>query len=154
MVLKEQRADALVSLTSVRSGGKRQAAGVWVFLGAFLFFSICLPLGHVCLDHVFVGLQQTSGIPAQSMTLRTRSALSGDLAWHAQKFDGGEEDVVCQACLLAQNLLLDRAAVNLTVLRPVERTPKRLKAPAIAFTHSFQSVSKRAPPPTGKSNRS
>ncbi len=122
---------------------KRQVAQVWIVLSAFLSFSICLPLAHVCLDHA-LERQPTAGIAARSIP--EWISTSHGLAFQALKFAESHKDDVCQACLLAQNLSLDHAAMGLAVLPAIAPAPDTIRAFVIAIADSFRSARKRAPP--------
>jgi len=124
---------------------KRQVgqAWVWAVLGAFLLFSICLPLGHVCLNHP---LGATSRITYTEARSAADPVTHGQPAWQAARLDEIHEDDVCQACLIAQNLFLDDRAVELTIIDSTNSTLDRLYAPVIAVADSSRSAFKRAPP--------
>ncbi len=115
---------------------RRQAGRlwIWVVLGAFLSFSICLPFGHVCLDQFSGGEHQAAGVAGKETT------------WQPETSGESHKDDVCQACLLGQNLLLDDGAVQLAVNRAVIFRLDRVYALLIAVPDTFQSASKRAPP--------
>jgi hypothetical protein len=102
---------------------------VGIVLCVFLSFSICLPLGHVCLNQFSGGTQLTQ-----------------DSAWQTSKIQNSHKEDVCQACLLAQNLLLHQGAVELKVTRTPTSKLDRINDPIIAATDHFQSASNRAPP--------
>ncbi len=116
---------------------------VWAVLGAFLLFSICLPLSHVCLSHPL-------GVTSQITYTEARSAIDptahGHPAWQAARLDEIHEDDFCQACLIAQNLFLDDCAVELTIIDSRNSTLDRSYAPLIAVADSSRSIFKRAPP--------
>jgi len=122
---------------------KRQVAQVWIVLSAFLSFSICLPLAHVCLDRALDG-QQAAGLAARS-ALAWISHTQG-LVLQARTLDERHGDDVCQACLLAQNLSLNHAAMGLAVLPAVAPAPDSVRAFIAAIADSFRSAPKRAPP--------
>ena len=73
----------------------------WLVLISFLAFSICLPLGHVCLNHGSYANQ----LSAQPLAQSYLSGYVQDKAWHAGSVDENHNRDICQACLLGQNLL-------------------------------------------------
>jgi len=103
--------------------------GVGIVLSAFLSFSICLPLGHVCLNQFSGG-----------------ALLAQNLAWQTNTIQNSHKEDVCLACLLAQNLLLHHGAVELKVTRTPTSKLDRSNDPVIAAADHSQSASKRAPP--------
>src|SRR5512136_109794 len=123
--------------------GQAKAIQVWVLLGTFLFFAVGLPLGHICSDRVLDGWKQRaeSAIPATADV----QARAQEREWQAALLNSQQCDF-CQACLLTQNLLLNRAVTGLTVLRAASSIPERRQDSVIVATDLFQSASKRAPP--------
>ena len=111
---------------------------IWLVLGSFLAFSICLPLGHVCLN------QNSYANPALASSYLHSHGQDKD--WQSSSIDENHKNDICQACLLAQNLLLDHGHVEMVVARAISSTLDRIYGPVIAIADFFQSASKRAPP--------
>jgi hypothetical protein len=111
---------------------------IWLGIGLFLAFSICLPLGHACLNHI------SYATPA--LALSHPDSHGQDKDWQSGSVDENHKNDVCQACLLSQTLLLFHGEVELVATRSISSTLDRLYAPVIAITDFFRSTSKRAPP--------
>ncbi len=100
-------------------------------MSVVLFFTICLPLDHVCLE---AGLMTGHDLSAQGFSLGQQVPAP------AQKDD------VCAACLWSHNVLSSRMTVGLAVARVVTSAPICLAAPALSLPDYFQSTAKRGPP--------
>ncbi len=143
MTIDTSRLQEICLVSWVPMKGQAKAVQVWVLLGTFVFFAVGLPLGHICSDRVLDGWQQKAefAIPATA----DAQAHAQEKEWQAALLNSQQRDF-CQACLLAQNLLLNRAVTGLTVLRAASSIPERRQDSVIAATDLFQSASKRAPP--------
>ncbi len=113
---------------------------IWLVLGSFFSFSICLPLGHVCLNQGFH--TSPKGVHAAALSYNSGQ----DRFWQPDSFGENHQNDVCQACLLGQNILLDRGHVELAAIRSISSALDRIYAPVIPIARFFQSASKRAPP--------
>jgi hypothetical protein len=111
---------------------------IWLALGSFFVFSICLPLGHVCLN------QDSYANPALASSYPDSHGQDRD--WRSSSIDESHKNDICQACLLAQNLFLDHGHIEMVAARTISSTLDRIYVPVIAITDFFQSASKRAPP--------
>jgi hypothetical protein len=114
--------------------------GIWTVLVTFLAFSICLPLGHICLDRI---------PSADNWTLTktaNHSTVAHDTGWWANKVQDDHRDEVCQACLLAQNLLLDNGSVDLTSIQTARSIFEPEYASFVPSPDSFLSHLNKAPP--------
>ena len=121
---------------------RRRTISIWIFLGAFVAFSICLPLGHVCLNKSFDS-RNISGL-----TVRADSGIRRTQAteWRSQASDRDGNDEVCQTCLLTQNLHLKHAVTVFAALRPVAETMALPRISSVAKASFSRSASNRAPP--------
>jgi hypothetical protein len=107
-------------------------------IGLFLSFSICLPLGHACLNHV------SYANPASALSYPDSHGQDKD--WQSSAVDENHKNDVCQACLLSQTLLLFHGEPEPVATRLISSTLDRTYAPVIAITDFFRSTPKRAPP--------
>ena len=124
---------------------RRQSAQVWLVLGVFLFFSMCLPLGHVCSEHVLGGRQQSADLATRAIAKSQGTARVQDTEWQAPLFESQQNDI-CQACLLIQNLILNHAVAEIAVLRIIVNVPESVRDSVIVSSDPFKSAFKRAPP--------
>jgi hypothetical protein len=131
-------------LAQVPTRMRRQASVDWIVLGAFLFFSICMPLDHVCFDRIADGLHMTAGHVAQSLT--EQAPPQGARALSSQHRMSQQKEDVCPACLWSQNLLLNHATVRLAAARATARAPVYIAFSAVPLSDFFQSTFKRGPP--------